>query len=259
MESLDVDAPQRGDVIAAGGLVKIELELNHEGKVQWLVVQDRTKPSDAPMITDPATLRDLPRSAYVVLRPTADLADAYERWQGEVLDRLGSNLARVLAAPHATVKSFGTSAAPLTSDDEKAIAALVEAWAQATPPVELTATALDAFDEDDGNPVPVALLDMSAGLGAALKDLWARAADAGLPAGPSDRFGPDDWKGHLSLCYLRERPESALWEPLVAWLRRHDVGDAGSTVYEAELVAFRDGVERRLGRFPFGGGTSQTG
>jgi hypothetical protein len=94
---------------------------------------------------------------------------------------------------------------------------------------------------------------MSAGLGDALKDLWARAAAAGLPAGSSDRFGADGWKGHLSLCYLRERPEPAIWEPLVAWLHQHGTAGAASNAYEAELVAFGDGAERRLGRFPFGG------
>ncbi len=252
MESLDVDAPQRGDVIAAGGLVKIELELNHEGKVQWFLINDRTKPSDAPIITDPATLRALPHIAYVVLRPAANLVDAYERWQGEVLDRLGTKPPRVFAAPHATLKSFGGSAAPLTSTNEEAIAALVEAWARATSPIELRATSLDAFEEDDGNPVPVALLDMSERLGDALKDLWVRAAAAELPAGYSDHFGPDGWKGHLSLCYLRAKPEPEIWEPLLAWLHHHDTAGVTSTAYEAELVAFGDGTERRLGRFPFG-------
>jgi len=251
MESLDIDAPQRGDVIAAGGLVKLELELNHEGKVQWFLINDRTKPSDAPIVTDPAALRALPHIAYVLLRPAADLADAYERWQGEVLDRLGAEPPRVLAAPHATIKSFGGSAAPLTSSDEAAIAALVEAWATATAPIELRATSLDIFDEDDGNPVPVALLDMSTGLGDALKDLWARAAAAELPAGYSDHFGADGWKGHLSLAYLRAKPEPGIWEPLQAWLPHHDTAGATSTAYEAELVAFGDGAERRLGRFPF--------
>jgi len=251
MESLDIDAPKRGDVIAAGGLVKLELELNHEGKVQWFLINDRTKPSDAPIVTDPAALRALPHIAYVLLRPAADLADAYERWQGEVLDRLGAEPPRVLAAPHATIKSFGGSAAPLTSSDEEAIAALVEAWAAATAPIELRATSLDIFEEDDGNPVPVALLDMSTGLGDALKDLWARAVAAELPAGYSDHFGADGWKGHLSLAYLRAKPEPGIWEPLQAWLPHHDTAGATSTAYEAELVAFGDGAERRLGRLPF--------
>src|SRR3954453_1110790 len=127
LESLDVETPQRGDAIAANGLVKIELELNHEGKVQWWFVQDRTKPSDAPIVTDATTLRALPRCAYVVLRPTADVLDAFERWQGGVLDRLAREPPRVIAAPHATLKAFGGSAAPLTSADEERIAALVEA------------------------------------------------------------------------------------------------------------------------------------
>jgi CubicO group peptidase (beta-lactamase class C family) len=273
MESLDVDASQRGDVIAAGGLVKIELELNHEGKAQWWLVKDRTKPSDGPIVTDPATLRELPRSGYVVLRPAADLADAYERWQGEVLDRLAAPDAKPagphpklaapdakpaapgakLAAPHATMKAFGSNEAPITDHDESRIADVVEAWAAATPPIELRATSLDAFDEDDGTPVPVALLEMSTGFGAALKELWGRAAAAELPAGYSDHFGADDWKGHLSLCYPRARPEPPVWEPLLAWLRHHDTGGAASTAYEAELVAFGDGTERRLGRFPLKG------
>ncbi len=252
LETLDVDAPQRGDVIAANGSVKIELELNHEGKVQWWLVHDRTEPSDDVIVTDPATLRGLPRSAYVLLRPTADLVDAYERWQSEVLDRLGAAGPR-LTAPHATMKSFGSSAAPLASDDEERIAALVEAWAARTPPIELRATSLDALEEDDGNPVPVAVLDMATGLGAAVIDLWARASDADLPSGSSDRFGADDWKGHLSLCYLKARPEPAIWEPLVAWLRHRDTAGAMSTAGEAELVAFGDGVERRLGRFTLTG------
>jgi CubicO group peptidase (beta-lactamase class C family) len=252
MESLDVDVPQRGDVIAANGRVKIELELNHEGKVQWWLVHDRTTPSDAPIITDPATLRDLPRSAYVVLRPAGDLEDAYERWQGGTLDRLGAT-PRVLAAPHATLKSFGTGAAPLTSDDEAAIAALVHAWASRTAPIELRATGLDAFTEDDGNPVPVALLEMTTPFREGLSDLWRGADEAGLPAGSTDHIGADGWRGHLSLCYLRAHPEPAIWEPLLAWLRHQDTGAATSTAYEVELVAFGDGAERRLGRFPLAG------
>jgi serine-type D-Ala-D-Ala carboxypeptidase/endopeptidase len=252
LESLDVDAPQRGDVIAAGGLVKIELELNHEGKAQWWLVKDRTKPSDAPIVTDAATLRELPRSAYVLLRPAADLADAYDRWQGEVLDRLAASDA-TLPASHATMKAFGSNEEPVTDQDESRIADVVEAWAAATAPIELRATSLDAFDEDDGTPVPAALLEMSTGFGAALQELWARAAAAELPAGYSDHIGAGAWKGHLSLCYLRARPEPPVWEPLLAWLRHHDAGGAASIAHEAELVAFGHGVERRLGRFSLKG------
>jgi hypothetical protein len=254
LESFDVDSPLGGDVIAADSLVKIELELNHEGKVQWLLIEDRAKPSDAPIVTDPATLRDLPRSAYVLLRPTGDLVDAFDRWQGEVLDRLSVTGIK-LAAPHASMKSFGSSEAPLSDADEERIAALVEAWAAATAPIELKASSLDILDTHDEF-VPFVLLDMSDGRRVTLRDLWARAGAADLPAGYSDHIGADGWKSHLSLCYPSERPAPAIVEPLRTWMQHQDVGDARSTAFEAELVAFGDGVERRLGRFPFAGGAA---
>jgi hypothetical protein len=77
----------------------------------------RPAESDAPIVTDPATLRELPRSAYVLLRPTGDLVDAFERWQGEVLDRLALPGIK-LAAAHASMKSFGTSDAIKKSESE---------------------------------------------------------------------------------------------------------------------------------------------
>jgi hypothetical protein len=69
--------------------------------------------------------------------------------------------------------------------------------------------------------------------------------------GYSDHIGVDRWRAHLSLCYPRERPAPNLWEPLRAWLRHQDTDDVSSVAYEAELVTFGDGSERRLGRFPF--------
>ena len=60
MESLEVDAPTRGDVVAAGGLVRIELELNHEDRVQWWKVSDRAAASDRPILHDPARLAAMP-------------------------------------------------------------------------------------------------------------------------------------------------------------------------------------------------------
>jgi hypothetical protein len=187
----------------------------------------------------------------VLLRPSGDLVDAFERWQGETLDRLAPTTV-TLAAPHASMKAFGTSGAPLSDADEERIAAIVEAWADATPPIELKTSALDIFDTHDEF-VPVVLLAMSEGLRAALQDLWARAEAAGLPAGYSDHIGADAWKAHLSLCYPTERPKPAIAEPLRTWMLHQDAGDARSTAFEAELVAFGDGVERRLGRFPFAG------
>jgi hypothetical protein len=247
MDSLDADAPTRGDVVAAGGLVKIELELNHEGNVQWWKLDDRARPSDAPIVTDPVALAALPNSAYVVLRPVADLADAFGRWRGEVLDRLGGAHA-ILPAPHATLKSFSSAAVPLTAEDESRIATVVEAWAAVTPPIELRAKALDLFEEAEQ--VPIVRLAMPPLFRAALVDLWQRCAAAGLPAGYSDHIGSENWIGHLSLCYP-DAPEVARWEELRTWMRHLDVGDVASVALEAELIAFGDGAERRLGRYTF--------
>ena len=175
-----------------------------------------------------------------------------------MLDRLAVPAIK-LAAPHASMKAFGTSEAPLTDADEERIAAIVEAWAAGSPPIELKGSSLDVFDTPDEF-VPVVLLAMSDGLRAALQDLWARAAAANLPTGYSDHIGADAWKAHLSLCYPSERPKPAIAEPLRTWMQHQHAGDdARSTAFEAELVAFGDGVERRLGRFPFAGGAASDG
>jgi CubicO group peptidase (beta-lactamase class C family) len=254
--TLDVDAPLRGDVVAAGGDVRIELELNHEAKVQWWYVKDRTKPSDAPLQTDPRTLAGLDGIAYVVLRPTGALADAYDRWQGDVLDRFGGSVRPAVFESHATCKAWGSPSEPLVPADEDRISDVVRGWATATPPIGLVPASLDVFEGDEH--VPIVLLEMSDALRAALRDLWSRSADAALPAGYSDHYGTEGWRAHLSLCYPRERPQDTTWEPLRAWLRAQDVGDARCLAREAELIVFGDGRERRLGRFTFGGQTSST-
>jgi CubicO group peptidase (beta-lactamase class C family) len=247
-ESFEVDAPQRGDVVAAGGDVRIELELNHEAKVQWWLVHDRAKPSDEPIQSDPTTLALLDRIAYVILRPTGALADAYDGWRGEVLDRIGTTHPTVFA-PHATFKAWGSPSQPLDASDEQRIVEVVAGWAAATAPIELRADALDVFDGEET--VPVVLLTMSDQLRTALTDLWTRSADAGLPAGYSDHHGADGWRAHLSLCYPRARPPAAVWEPLRTWMQHQETAGVSSLAHEAELLVFGDGVERRLGRFPF--------
>jgi len=247
MESLEVDSPLRADLIAAGGLVKIEFELNHEGRVQWWKVIDRSVPSDVSIVRDPAHLATLPPSAYVVLRPVADLADAFDRWQGEALDRLGGVRA-VVPAAHVTVKAFGSATAPIDPGDEARIVEVVTAWAAETDPIELRAEALELFEGDET--IPIVRLAMSDGLRAAMGDLWSRCAAAELPAGDSDDIGADGWIAHLSLVYP-ERPSVAVLDGVRTWVRHVEVGDVASRAGEAEVVAFGDGAERRLGRFPF--------
>jgi CubicO group peptidase (beta-lactamase class C family) len=248
MESLEVDAPMRGEVVAANGLVRIELDLNHEDRVQWWKVLDRSVPSDVPILRDPVRLAAQPPTAYVLLRPVADLADAFDRWQGDVLDRLGGVHA-VLPAAHATLKAFGSTDAPIDAGDEARIVEVVSAWAAATGPIELRAEAIGLFDGDE--PVPVVILAMAETFTRSLGDLWDRSEAAGLPAGYGDAIGAANWRAHLSLCYPETAPPEATWEQLRAWARYLEVGDTASVALEAEVVAFGDGTERCLGRFPF--------
>ena len=74
---------------------------------------------------------------------------------------------------------------------------------------------------------------------------------AGHKALASARTRAAPARAHLSLCYLDTAPPEATWELLRAWARSIEVGETASIAYEAEVVAFGDGVERRLGRFPF--------
>ena len=147
------------------------------------------------------------------------------------------------------MKAFGSSRAPLAPGDEDRIVEVVAAWAADTDPIELRAEGIELFDGDE--PVPVVILAMPGSFSEAIRDLWERSAAADLPAGSSDDIGAANWRAHLSLCYPDAAPSEAIWEQLRTWARYVEVGEAASTAYEAEVVAFGDGTERRLGRFPF--------
>ncbi len=243
--SVEAETPLRGSFTAAGGLVKVELGLHHADRVQWLDVTDRSQPSDAPIVVDREHLRAAAGTAYVLLRPVADLADAFTRWQGDVLDRLGGARASVPAA-HATVKAFGSTGEPIDAAGEARILEVVQAWAAATPPVTLTAEALDVFEADEWLPV-VRLAPIPA-----LADLWTRAAAAGLPRGYADDIGAEGWIPHLSLAYPDD-VEPARRAVVIAWARALGTHGVSSVALQAELLVFDGGPERRLGTFRLGG------
>jgi CubicO group peptidase (beta-lactamase class C family)/2'-5' RNA ligase len=245
--SLDAETPRRGSFTAAEGLVRVEIALSHEDRVQWLGVEDRLDPSDAPMIVDDVGLHDARGTAYLVVRPVGELADAFARWQGEVLDRLGGGASIVVPGAHATLKGFGSASAPLAREDEDRIREVVSAWAAERSPIELRAERLHLFDDIQ---VPVVALEMTVTFRAAFRALRAAATAAELPSGPGDEIENDDWIPHLSFVYPRG-VESARWEELAAWARGVDVGAIGCTALEAELVAYDGGPERRLGTFAF--------
>jgi CubicO group peptidase (beta-lactamase class C family) len=247
--SIDAETPRRGSFTSAGGLVRVEVGLGHEDRVQWLDVHGRLEPSDDPMIVDDAGLGDAAGCAYVVVRPVADLAERFNDWQGEVLDRLGGAPA-VVPGAHATVKEFGSPASPLAGDDEERLAEVVAAWAATHAPIELRARGLGLFDDIH---VPVVRLEMTDSFRSAMVALRTAAADAGVPAGESDRVDIDEWIPHLSLAYARD-VDPARWEELRAWVRGVDVGSCECVAVRAELVAYDGGPERRSGTFALAGG-----
>ncbi len=217
--------------------------------MQWLDVEDRTVPSRVPIAVDRELLRETSGIAYVIVRPVAAVHEAFMRWQGQALDRLAGARASAPSA-HVTLKAFGSSGSPVTAEDQTRIVALVGAWADGRAPIELRPERLGVFDEDGAIPfVGVAQTDT---LTSAMHELWQRAADEGLPAGYSDAIGLQAWIPHLSLAYVRAFP-AAGWEEFLAWLAAADVGNISCVVHEAELVAYDDAGERRLGVFPLDG------
>jgi hypothetical protein len=246
VESLEAETPMRGSFSTAGGEVKVEIGLNHVQRVQWLDVEDRQRPSDAPIVVDERWFHRVAGAAFVVVRPVGELAERFTMWQGEVLDRLGA--ACVAPGAHATVKSFGSTQEPLTDDEERRIVEVVRTWAASCSPVALHAAGLEVFSDAS---IPVVRLHATTSLADALTSLRVSASEAGLPAGSGDEITAVDWVPHLSLAYPVDAP--AVVAEVEAWMRGVPVEVAPSTALQAEVVAYDDGSERRLATFPFAG------
>jgi CubicO group peptidase (beta-lactamase class C family) len=246
VESLEAETPIRGSFTTADGDVKVELGLNHVGRVQWLDVEDRQRPSDAPIVVDERWLRLVGGTACVVVRPVGELAERFTTWQGEVLDRLG--VACVAPGAHATVKSFGSTQEPLSDDDERRVVELVRAWAASCPPVALHAERLEMFADAS---TPVVRLHATSSFTHALTSLRTAASDARLSGGDSDEIPAADWVPHLSLAYPIESPGAVA--EVEAWMRGVSVEVAPSAALQVEVVAYDGGSERRLAAFPFAG------
>ena len=247
--SLERETPLRGSFTAAGGSVRVEIGLNHEGRAQWLDVEDRASPSDAPIVIDEERLRIASGTAYVIVRPVADLADAFTRWQGEALDRLGG-APSTAPAGHVTIKAFGSLAAPLDLDGEARIAAAVADWAATHTPIELRAAKLGVFESER---IPVIELTATKSLRSALQAFRSHAERASLPTGAGDNIAIDEWIPHLSLAYPRD-VDASRWAELVTWASGVRMGQVACLVATAELVAYDGGPERRLGTFSLSGG-----
>lgn len=246
--ALEPSTPMRGTLSAPDGAVRVEIGLNHEGRVQWLDARDHSLPSREPIAVDARVLAESSGIVYVVVRPVGALAEAFVRWQGDALDRLDG--AAAAPAAHATLKAYGSSGSPVSTDDEARIVSVVETWAATQPPIDLRAERLDVFEEEGA--IPVVRLARTDTFRSAMASLWDRAEREGLPPGYSDEIGPDGWIPHLSLAYAwgSRGPDRAR---LLSWAESVQVDSGSCVAAQAELIAYDDLGERRLGVFHLNG------
>jgi CubicO group peptidase (beta-lactamase class C family) len=244
VESIEAETPLRGTVSTAGADARVAIGLNHEARLQWLDVEDRLEPSETPIVVDGWKLLEAAGTAFVIVRPVGALAEAFTRWQGQTLDRIGVRCA--VPSAHTTLKAFGSTGSPLSDEDERRIVEVVEAWASSCGGLELREAGLEVFREDG---IPVVRLEAPSLL-EEISNLRSASADAGLPGGASDRIAIDGWVPHLSLAYPVE-DSSARWDELEVWMRGAGPVDAATCVaLHAEVVTYTGGAERRLGVFP---------
>jgi 2'-5' RNA ligase len=208
-------------------------------------VEDRLRPSDAPIAVDDRLLADAAGSVFVVVRPVGRLADAFTEWQDRALDRIGSP-ATIVPGAHATLASVGSRSHPVGSRDEARIVETVTAWAAGRSPIDLRALGLAVLDG-----VPVVSLERTASFVEALQTLRSAAADAALPRGDIDDIPTEAFEPHLSLAYVGELEADRRAE-LEAWMRGVSVEVAPSVALRAEVVGYDGGPERRLALCAFG-------
>jgi CubicO group peptidase (beta-lactamase class C family) len=245
VEELDAETPLRGSFTAGAGDVRVEIGLNHGRRVQWLDVEDRLRPSDAPIVVDDRLLADAAGSVFVVVRPVGRLAEAFTEWQDRALDRIGAP-ATIAPAAHATLASFGSRSDPVGSRDEARIVETVTAWAVERAPIDLRALRLGVLDG-----VPVVSLERTASFVEALQTLRAAAAGAALPRGSTDDIPTEAYAPHLSLAYVGELEADRRAE-LEAWMGGVSDEVAPSVALRAEVVGYDGGPERRLALCTFG-------
>jgi CubicO group peptidase (beta-lactamase class C family) len=245
----DMETPLAGSFRSAQGAVEVELGLDRTGRIQWLEVTDRTEPSDAPIVVDTPTLTRLAGSVVILVRPTGDLEDAFERWQGEMLDRIGVPSV-VAPAGHATLASFGSPNVPLGPSGERALVEVVERWAASAEPLLLQPSGLGVFEVD---PRVVFVRLAAPGVVSALRALRAAAADAGLPPGEAHAIAAEDWVPHLTLALVpADEIEPNRWRELLTWLEGVSAAEPASTATVAEVVTFDGGPGRVVATFPIG-------
>lgn len=177
----------------------------------------------------PDQLASLDGQQYLVLRPTAAVAELYEREQDAALQRAD---VRHPHTGHVTLRGL------YEPERREALAALVRDWAATQSPIEVTVEAVDVF------PAPWQILILRLARSASLVSAYASLTDA-LHATDFRRLGElalEDWTFHLSVVYGKTLSPDE-WDA-VATASVRDLADRPSeTIDEIELVSYVGGIE----------------
>ncbi len=177
----------------------------------------------------PEQLASLEGQQYLVLRPTAAVARAYELTQAPLLARAP------LPHPHTghiTLRGF------YEPERRAELANLVREWAAAQPPVEAVVEAVDAF------PAPWQIVILRLARTPSLLRAYA-SLTAALEGTDLRRLGElslDDWTFHLSVLYAKTLDADG-WGLLESGVREEFETPPAETITEAELVWYEGRAE----------------
>lgn len=177
----------------------------------------------------PEQLASLDGQQYLVLRPTAAVADRYTAEQREALGLAG------LPHPHTghvTLRGF------YEPSRQGQLASLVREWAAAQQPIELVAEAVDAF------PAPWQILILRLARTPSLVSAYATLTES-LTASDFRRLGEldlDDWTFHMSVVYGKTL-KSEDWSVIESARTRDFDRPPHEIMLEAELVSYSGGEE----------------
>lgn len=198
--------------------------------------------SHVPFISDPGHLAALEGQRYVVLRPSGDVVEEFEKVRSSVRRLVGFDALPSPSFPHVTFIGF-PSGTPL--EDVQRLAAR---WAEQTPPLTIEIEKLSTFP----SPFQAVIVQVAKipSLTAALAAIRQLAADVGLPQWPQRRPSVEDWVFHMSVAYCSSLPQPE-WEAIVDGTARVPLETPYCLATEAEVVAYDGLVEHSGGSFPF--------
>lgn len=184
-----------------------------------------------PFMDTPDQLESLEGQQYLVLRPTAEVAETYRDVQDAALARLGTSVRRPHTG-HVTLRGF------YEPERREELATLVGSWAAEQGPIEISAEAVDEF------PTPWQIVIVRLARTASLVSAYSTLTTE-LDATDFRRLGElplEEWTFHLSVLYGKTH-DPVEWTRFAEAESRTFALTPVETITEAELVWYEDGIE----------------